>query len=367
MAQTTDADLIIEADVIANETTAGANTKTRVATMVKDVVDSKINNDKIDTAGTLDTAATTVPGKDAVKTYIASSVGVVSGNLTTHTSNTSNPHSVTKAQVGLSNVDNTSDANKPVSTATQTALDLKVDSDTIDTANALDTASKTLPGRDAVKAYIETQVSTNTTVSVGGAISLDATAYGKLHLLSGTSYTVDLPTAVGNAGKSIAFKGLVGLTGTVTIDGLTTETIDGETVRAIASRGIFVLQSDGSNWIIVHEVGSWIAWTPVFTGFSADPTNVDAKYFRVGNKIDVRIGMTGGTSNATTFTMTLPFQSLGAYHYALLMFNAGASVSGRGSLAAGSNVLTMFSTGAGGAWTASGIKANPITLMYEKQ
>jgi hypothetical protein len=33
----------------------------------------------------------------------------------------------TKAQVGLSNVDNTSDANKPISTATQTALDGKYD------------------------------------------------------------------------------------------------------------------------------------------------------------------------------------------------------------------------------------------------
>ena len=33
----------------------------------------------------------------------------------------------TKAQVGLSNVDNTSDANKPISTATQTALDKKQD------------------------------------------------------------------------------------------------------------------------------------------------------------------------------------------------------------------------------------------------
>lgn len=31
----------------------------------------------------------------------------------------------TKAQVGLGNVDNTSDANKPISTATQTALDDK--------------------------------------------------------------------------------------------------------------------------------------------------------------------------------------------------------------------------------------------------
>lgn len=42
--------------------------------------------------------------------------------LTGHTGNTSNPHGVTKAQVGLGNADDTSDANKPISTATQAAL-----------------------------------------------------------------------------------------------------------------------------------------------------------------------------------------------------------------------------------------------------
>ncbi len=47
--------------------------------------------------------------------------------LTSHTSNTSNPHATTKAQVGLGNADNTSDANKPVSTATQRALNAKQD------------------------------------------------------------------------------------------------------------------------------------------------------------------------------------------------------------------------------------------------
>ena len=47
-------------------------------------------------------------------------------NVSSHTSNTNNPHSVTKAQVGLGNVDDTSDLNKPISTATQTALDGKV-------------------------------------------------------------------------------------------------------------------------------------------------------------------------------------------------------------------------------------------------
>ena len=44
-----------------------------------------------------------------------------------HTFLTDNPHNVTKEQVGLDNVDNTSDLDKPVSTATQDALDLKVD------------------------------------------------------------------------------------------------------------------------------------------------------------------------------------------------------------------------------------------------
>jgi hypothetical protein len=46
-------------------------------------------------------------------------------NISNHVSNTNNPHNVTASQVGLGNVDNTSDADKPISTATQDALDLK--------------------------------------------------------------------------------------------------------------------------------------------------------------------------------------------------------------------------------------------------
>jgi hypothetical protein len=43
--------------------------------------------------------------------------------LTSHTGNTGNPHSVTKSQVGLGSAENTADADKPVSTAQQAALD----------------------------------------------------------------------------------------------------------------------------------------------------------------------------------------------------------------------------------------------------
>ena len=44
-----------------------------------------------------------------------------------HRNSKENPHAVTKSQVGLGNVDNTSDANKPVSTAQAEALGNKVD------------------------------------------------------------------------------------------------------------------------------------------------------------------------------------------------------------------------------------------------
>lgn len=45
-----------------------------------------------------------------------------------HSGRTDNPHAVTKAQVGLASAEDTSDADKPISTAQQAALDLKADS-----------------------------------------------------------------------------------------------------------------------------------------------------------------------------------------------------------------------------------------------
>lgn len=46
--------------------------------------------------------------------------------LNTHLKNYNNPHQVTKAQIGLGNVDNTSDLEKPISNAVQAALDEKI-------------------------------------------------------------------------------------------------------------------------------------------------------------------------------------------------------------------------------------------------
>ncbi len=52
-------------------------------------------------------------------------------NLVNHVADKTNPHKVTKAQVGLGNVDNTADMDKPVSTAQQEALDRHTGNNTV--------------------------------------------------------------------------------------------------------------------------------------------------------------------------------------------------------------------------------------------
>ncbi|MBS6366957.1 MAG: hypothetical protein KH420_06360 [Clostridiales bacterium] len=89
----------------------------------------------IATANAAVPATRTVNGKplNADVTLTAADVGAdasgaasgVQANLSNHINDKSNPHGVTAAQVGLGNVDNTADADKPISTATQTALNGK--------------------------------------------------------------------------------------------------------------------------------------------------------------------------------------------------------------------------------------------------
>lgn len=64
-----------------------------------------------------------------------------------HSQKTSgNPHNVSKSDVGLGNVDNTSDADKPVSAATQAALDLKQNKLTFDTEPTEDSGNPVTSG-----------------------------------------------------------------------------------------------------------------------------------------------------------------------------------------------------------------------------
>lgn len=145
----------------------------------------------------------------------------------THAASTANPHGVTKAQVALGNVDNTSDATKPISTATQTALDACL------------------------------KLQTTSELSITGAATLTSAAVGKMHVCSGTTadYTIALPSAVGNAGKLIGFRMATGLTKLVTLDAGAGVTIDGSQMRIMWAHEAAVLMSDGAHWIKIAGKG----------------------------------------------------------------------------------------------------------------
>ena len=115
---------------------------------------------------------------------ITSDINAVQTNLETHINNKSNPHEVTKDQVGLSNVDNTSDANKPISNATQTALNGKFSATD---GNALKQRVDNIPELVATDITVD---SDNDSVN----ISLDKTSIVD-GTLSGTTININSATA----------------------------------------------------------------------------------------------------------------------------------------------------------------------------
>jgi hypothetical protein len=103
------------------------------------------------------------------------------------------PTGITKSDVGLANVDNTSDASKPISTATQSALNLKAA-----LASPTFTGTVTLPNNTVTNAMLAGSIANNklTNSSINIAIGLTDTAVN----LGGTyeipSATPDLPGLV---------------------------------------------------------------------------------------------------------------------------------------------------------------------------
>jgi hypothetical protein len=101
------------------------------------------------------------------------------------------PTGIVSSDVGLGNVNNTSDADKPVSTAQQTALDLKEAISNKSTSVTTDGASDIkYPSAKAVKTYVDAQIASSTvndaTTSAKGIIQLGGD-------LAGTGTTAAAP------------------------------------------------------------------------------------------------------------------------------------------------------------------------------
>ena len=140
------------------------------------------------------------------------------------------PTGIVKADVGLGNVDNTSDANKPVSTATQTALDLKANIASPTFTGTLTAADATITGNLTVTGTTTTVSATNLSISdpliyMGTGNSANASDLGIVgHFNNGTYQHTGLIRDHAD-GKWKLFSGVTTEPGSATID-LTGATYD---------------------------------------------------------------------------------------------------------------------------------------------
>ena len=147
---------------------------------------AQVNSDWAATTGlaqilnkpTLSTVATTgsyndLFSKPTIPTLVSQLIndsGFITSNLVTSVAGRIGAISLTKSDVGLSNVDNTSDLNKPVSNATQTALNLKQDSNSAVTL----TGNQTLTNKTLTTPVINSPTGiTKSDVGLSNVVNLD--------------------------------------------------------------------------------------------------------------------------------------------------------------------------------------------------
>ena len=148
-------------------------------------------------------------------TSVNTRTGAVTGlaeasDLTAHTGNTSNPHNVTKAQVGLGNVENLAPADMPVSTATQTALNAKANAS--DTVNL--TGDQTVAG---VKTFSSAPIAPSGT-SIGGVLYLTGSGFPE-GVVTAPVGSIYIDKAVTNGASSWIKKSGTGNTGWQVLEG----------------------------------------------------------------------------------------------------------------------------------------------------
>lgn len=204
---------------------------------------------------------------------------------------------------------------------------------------------------------------------VSGIVASGTNAYNATYVPTITGYEDGLKVIVrftnGNSGAS-----------TINLNGLGAKTIVKGTSTALVSGDIpagttLLLAYDGTNFVIVGSqlVNQFFDWSPTYEGFSTPPSGGVNRYCLMDKLCNFMImPTTNGTSNATTFTVTLPFVSrnLQVIPVSFTIDNGGAVLSGGwASVSAGSNVLTI--TRAIGTWTGINGKRAVITGWFEVQ
>lgn len=151
---------------------------------------------------------------------------------------------------------------------------------------------------------------TNTVVAV--TTTYNALVTDNTILCSGSAFTVNLYTAVGNKGRRLTIKKTdASFTNIITIDGVGSQTIDGTTTKTLNTQyEDYTIESDGANWsVITHNIPSvWTSFSAVLSGFGT-VTNSSFRWRREGDSLCIRGNWNCGTVAATLASIAL-FSSL---------------------------------------------------------
>ena len=150
-----------------------------ISTLTQAALDLKENSANKSATTTLGTSDILFPTQNAVKTYVdaaVASVAVSDGSITdakivsvsaskltgvvpvVNGGTGASTVAAAKTNLALNNVDNTTDLNKPISTLTQAALDLKENSANKSATTTLGTSDILFPTQNAVKTYVDAAV-----------------------------------------------------------------------------------------------------------------------------------------------------------------------------------------------------------------
>jgi hypothetical protein len=260
----------------------------------KEYVTQEIGNSEVDQAAlagegiTWNDVNTTFEIDTLVTADLTTAQTLTNKTLTSPVINT--PTGITKSDVGLGNADNTSDANKPVSTATQTALDLK--------------------------APLDSPALTGTATAVNLTISGDLTVNGTTTNLNSTSLVIEdknvvlgdtaTPTDTTADGGGITLKGATDKTFNwvdATDAWTSSEHINLASGKTLKYNGTdLVASQSGNSGKFLTTDGTSSSWATV-SGYSA-PT-LGSTSIASGATVTTVAGLTL-TSPVLTGTVTLP-------------------------------------------------------------
>lgn len=208
------------------------------------------------------------------------------GELDAHTTDQGNPHAVTADQIGLGNVDNTADADKPVSTAAQAAIDLKADLASPDFSGSptlAGTPLATLANIPSLDGYLQStdSIADTSGINADSQAALAAKAnVSHTHAQSDVTGLVAALAAKSDTGHTHAFSALTGIPSTLAGFGIT----DALTAAAIAA---------------TYAPLASPTFTGTITGNGSGLTSLNAANLASGTVPTARLGT--GTANGTTF------------------------------------------------------------------